>query len=96
MFGRYKYQNKVNDEIIEAAEAAYGKMRGWNDVMSFRVDGAAIGVAVNNLYKKASPLIAAQASVLAQIELCRLTDDNEGIKKWNGVLAELERKEIEI
>ena len=71
-------------------------MRGWNDVMEFRVDGSAIGAAVDSLYKKASPLIAAQATIVTQIEICRINNDKKNIEKWSKVLSILEEKEVKI
>jgi len=93
MFGKWGYQNKVNDEIIAAAQSAFGRLSGFGGVLAFMVHGNAMGIAVDALYKQAPPLIAAQAAVKAQIDLCTEPNDEASINKWNKVLRALEAKE---
>ena len=94
MFGKWGYQNKVNDEIIAAAGSAFGCVSGFSGVLNFKVHGNAMGIAVDALYKQAPPVVAAQAAVKAQIDLCTDSSDHDSIDKWNKVLKALEDREL--
>jgi hypothetical protein len=96
VFGKWKYQNKVNDEIVAAAERVYGRSTGALDTLGYCVDGKAIGNAVDASYKKDPPIFAALVAVAAQAEICLKTGDLIGIEKWANILQELDAREEEL
>lgn len=96
MFGRYKYRVKANDEILYAAADVFGFDNVNNkNMLKYFVSNNAMRTAINALYGQAPPWGAAQAALMIQIYICKMSNDVNGVDKWEKILAALQKREAD-